>query len=109
VGRGESHQADRGVKRREEFVFHKDPRVAERVEQGRFPGVGVSHEGQAGEVLAAFSLNAPFACDAPQAFREMTDPGADHPPVGFDLRLARAFGPDAAVLFGEMGPLTRQA
>ena len=52
----ENDLAHGGVQCCEEFVFHKHVGVAEQVHDGGFADVGVTHEGDADELLAVSAL-----------------------------------------------------
>jgi hypothetical protein len=59
-------------------------------------------------VEPAFALGHPLLDDPFEFFLQMADSRTDHSSVGFNLRLTRAFGSDAAKLFRKMRPLPGQ-
>ena len=100
---GQQQGPGSGVQGGEQLVLRQHPRVSQGVEQGGFPHIGVPHDGHGGDTVlfAAGPQVFPVAGQAFQPFLQGVNPGADVPPVGFQLGFARAPGADASPLPGE--------
>ncbi len=61
------------------------------------------------KLAPALALRRPLPVDGAELFAQHGDARADEAAVGFDLRLARPLGPDAALLAREVRPRARQA
>ena len=94
----EAHRAGVRVQSVEQAVADTDLRAGHRVEERRLPGVRVARErdlrNRRGTPPRAHPLPPPL--ELLQAPAQRGDPVARQAAVGFDLRLARAAGGDAA-------------
>ena len=103
--------ARRRVERREQLVGGVRPGARQRVEQRRLAGVGVADDRDR-EHLAAHAraaLHRALPAELLEPLLQHLDPPPDQPPVGLELRLARAAQADAALLALEVGPAAHQA
>ena len=117
---GEDHLAARGqpqfahgrIQRREQLVARRDTGAGERIEQGRFAGVGIPHQGHHGIRHPAPRGAVQFA-RAPHGLDvalQLDDAIADEPAIRLDLGFAgTAEEAEAAALPLEVGPGPHQA
>ena len=106
VGAGHVGAAQRGVERGEQLVGGVGLGAGEPVEQRRLAGVGVADERHRADrrLPPRLALRCPLPGDAREAFLERLDADAEQAPVRFELRLAGAAQPDAALLPLEVRP-----
>ena len=85
--------------------------MRERVEERGLAGVGVADERHRHHVAphARTPLHVALPLQLHEPLLEQLDPLAEQPPVGLELRLARAAQADAALLALEVGPAAHQA
>jgi hypothetical protein len=109
--RGEPHGADRRIERGEHLRGNQHVRAAERVEESRLSGVGVSDqcdrpEGDGLARIAAQSALPPQRFNrSPDALHALTNAAA----VGFELLLAGTSGTDAAAQTRKLRTRPRQS
>ena len=84
------------IERREQPILHEDVGTRERAQDARLSRVGIADQHSTGKVAAALPLVGTMVGHVLEALLQDRDLAADHPPVGFELGLARPAEPDAA-------------
>ena len=104
-------RANHRIERGEQLILRQHVRAAQRIEQGRFSGVGVTDQ-RHNRHLVFLSSGAPETALAAQFINfpaQVAHPSADAPPVHFQPRFARAARADTAAQAGHGHAVTEQA
>ena len=107
---GHLQAAGGGVQGIKQPVIGRDTRAGDAVQQGRFTGVGVAHQGhhRDGIFLPPLPLDGPDLADFLQFLFQPGNAAADNPAVRLQLGLTGATGANGAFLPFQVGPHTRQ-
>lgn len=99
-----------GVESGEKFILGQDIAAGQAVEEGRFPGVGVTDDGgmREGKPFAFFAPGTPLTAQRSEIAFEPVDALASEAPVDLELFLALAAPSDAAALAVEVAPHASQ-
>ena len=93
-----------------QFIFCQNACIGERVEQGRFPYIGVADDGHRYHAIffAARPPGAALPFQIPQLFFQRFNPPPDVPPIAFQFAFAGSPGANAAAQTRQGGSLPHQ-